>query len=286
MKKSLILFGIVLFSPSLAFTEETPSDAPANSTPTPVLAKLKRQSPAAENPKSNCSIYGGMFIPADAAVVLISEKPCRSLEGGRLGGVLLDTHYEVAYRGKRLLVEKSSIDLSEVDTSSLERLSDESREPYAKRATLLSIALRTAELERALKRLEALKKHGLGIINASIADTSEYTEGTDFSFEFINPSNNTIKYVWVSLIGYNSVQDPVRGRSGRGPSITVKGVGPIEPGAIASYEWKYAWLTDLVQSFKISEIKVQYMSGATRTIRPSSSVHLDPDTLATLKSVD
>jgi hypothetical protein len=76
------------------------------------------------------------------------------------------------------------------------------------------------------------------------------------------------------VVGYNAVNDPVRDRLIGGPSLTVKAIGPIEKDESGSYEWEYMWHTDIVESFKITKVKVQYMDNSTRVIRDWKSIAL------------
>ena len=112
--------------------------------------------------------------------------------------------------------------------------------------------------------LNSFEKYGISIVNWGIYDQSEYTDGTGFRIKFYNPTNKTIKYITINLIGYNSVNDPV---SSRGKyTLSPKCVGPIEPEETGSYEFDYLWFTDLVDNAKIKSIVVQYMNGTTKTI--------------------
>ena len=46
----------------------------------------------------------------------------------------------------------------------------------------------------------------------------------------------------------------------------MKGVGPIKPEENGTYEYKYVWFTDLVETAKILSIKIQYMDGSFKTV--------------------
>lgn len=138
---------------------------------------------------------------------------------------------------------------------------------------------RTADINLLLSEIEKTRKFGLTIIRSSIADVSEYTEGTSFRIQVLNSTNKTIKYIWLTVIGINAVNDPVRDPLKSGPALTVKAIGPIEKDESGTYEWQYMWHTDIVERFRISAIKVQYMDNSVRTIRNADSVTLTPEAL-------
>lgn len=48
--------------------------------------------------------------------------------------------------------------------------------------------------------------------------------------------------------------------------MTKKCIGPIEPDETASYDFEYAWFTDVVEYAKIRSISVIYKNGTTKTI--------------------
>lgn len=108
-------------------------------------------------------------------------------------------------------------------------------------------------------------------------DESEFTEWTGLKITFSNLSNKTIKYIWTSIVGYNSVGDKVVDRKKKVSSIQVQSVSPIKPNNDAEFEFNYISLTDLVDNAKITYIKVQYMDGTTKTINHPAEITLDKD---------
>ena len=120
------------------------------------------------------------------------------------------------------------------------------------------------KLQEYKEELRGFEKYGISIVNWGIYDQSEYTDGTGLRIKFYNPTNKTIKYITINIIGYNSVNDPVS--SGGKYTLSPKCVGPIEPEETGTYEFDYLWFTDLVSNAKIKSIVVQYMNGPTKTI--------------------
>lgn len=267
-------FSTVLFSAFVsAASAQTDSSATPiqEAVPAPIVAFMAEDSSAAAKPSDFCSLYSGVTLKAGRPVVIIAERECKARFTSDV-----TRHYEVAVGGKRLFVERSAIKLTISDQELAQKLSIESRDQYFQRAALLSLHLRHEELEKLIKAIEATRKAGLTIIKASIADVSDYTEGTSFSIKISNPTEKTIKYMWFTVVGYNAVNDPVRDRLKGGPSLTVKAIGPIEKDESGSYKWEYMWHTDIVETFKITEVKVQYMDNTIRVIRDWKSIALSP----------
>ncbi len=122
------------------------------------------------------------------------------------------------------------------------------------------------------------KTKGLLIKHAIIVDESEYTNGTGFKIGVKNLSKKGIKYLWVSVKGLNRVNDAVGTK-------TVKIIGEIEPGGEGSAEFEYVWLTDIVDNFKLTSIKIQYMDGSFATILNADNL-IVPASLSTILFTD
>jgi len=183
--------------------------------------------------------------------------------------------YEVMYCGRPYRIDPSAINsISDADKAVLNSMSEDERPVFVENARTCSVDLRVLAFFNGIKVMQELKKKELIISRREIYDTSEYTEGTGFDVEVLNMSNKTIKYISFTVIGYNSVGDPVRGRLGRSPYITVKGVGPIKANEPAVYDWEYLWFTDLVQTHKITQISVQYMDGTTKIYSQINRLYL------------
>lgn len=241
--------------------------------PTPIVAILTKDSIAAPSLSDTCSLYSdSKWLKAGSPVVIIAKRECKSRYNPEP-----TSNYEVVVSGKRLFVDASAITLSPTESDKVKELSIESREQYFENAALLSRELRLYEVKNLLKFIETTRKAGLTIIKSSIEDVSEYTEGTSFSVTVSNPTDKTIKYIWFTVVGYNPVQDPVKDVFKGGPALTVRAVGPIKKYETSGYKWDYMWHTNIVRSFKIKEIKVQYMDNSTRIIRDWRSISLSPE---------
>ncbi len=127
--------------------------------------------------------------------------------------------------------------------------------------------IRQKKFEEYIKKC-ALK--GIGVFSFGAVDASEYTEGSGVEMTFYNPTKKIVKYVHATVVGYNAVNDPVV-ESGK-TSHTLKCIGPINPGEDGTYNFEYVWFTDIVETAKLTSIKVQYMDGTEKIISKPSEV--------------
>jgi hypothetical protein len=151
------------------------------------------------------------------------------------------------------------------------------------KAEIDSILFEREKKEEALRELRSknlinsLQKAGLAILDYTAFDNSEYTDGTGFRIKFFNPSKKTIKYINISFIGINAVNDKVLNKYGGSYINNVKCVGPIKQYDEAEYEWDYIWFTDIVETVKLVSIKVQYMDGSIKTITDFKNIIVKED---------
>lgn len=145
------------------------------------------------------------------------------------------------------------------------------------------------KLDKSKKFDEFIKysaQQGLIVKKWKIIDESEYTDGTSVEIEFINPTKKTIKYIWTTFVGYNAVEDPVIDRMKGVKNITVKSIGPIKPDESGLYTFEYVWYTDIVETAKITNIKIQYMDGTFKTITVPDKVIMSDSLLKILEEQD
>jgi hypothetical protein len=122
-----------------------------------------------------------------------------------------------------------------------------------------------------------LSKQGIAILDYEAFDNSEYTDGTGFRIKFFNPTKKTIKYINISFIGINPVNDKVSNKYGNSYINNVRCVGPIKQYDEAEFEWDYVWFTDIVETIKLVSIKVQYMDGTIKTITDFKNIIVKED---------
>ena len=214
-------------------------------------------------------------VPSGSFVIIIGAKRYN------VGNDKFD-YYEIAYKGAKYFIYKDDVLLTKINNDIEANFDDLLKISFDKLDKFISYGIKISEYMeinrkgKALKFIESCKPFGVVLLKNSIYDESEYTDGTSFGFQIQNISNKTIKYITVNLIGYNSVDDKI---VEKGTSIkTVKGVGPIPKNEAAAFNYKYVWFTDLVETFVIKSVKIQYMDGSIKNI--------DNPKLITLSKVD
>lgn len=178
-------------------------------------------------------------------------------------------YYKGVLDGKPFFIETSKIKLLQEDKLKLDSLVNspqEIRDAFFEFTKALSYLVHCSQLEKVLNTINGFASKGVSIPSWGVYDMSEYTDGTGMRFSFHNPTKKTIKYVNVSFVGYNAVDDRV------GRAISKRCIGPIEPDETASYDFEYAWFTDVVEYAKMTSLSVQYMDGTTKTVAKPSSV--------------
>lgn len=90
--------------------------------------------------------------------------------------------------------------------------------------------------------------------------------GTDLIFRVKNIASKTIKYISVTGYPINAVKDRCYCTIRRYSQATRKGVGPIEEGETAEYNWENVWYNHTIDQYIPVSINVQYMNGASLNI--------------------
>ena len=180
-----------------------------------------------------------------------------------------EEYYKGVLNGKAFYIPTSNVSISEdtqVKIDSLVSCPQEVRDSFFCLTKAISYA---NYMKRMNDAVDEIKKHGikgLSIPYWSVYDMSEYTDGTGVEFSFYNPTKRTIKYINLSFVGYNAVDDKV------GEIKQKRCIGPIESEETASYDFEYVWFTDVVEYAKLLSISVQYMDGSVKTISKPESV--------------
>src|SRR5207249_1856976 len=99
-------------------------------------------------------------------------------------------------------------------------------------------------------------QQGLSIDQYAVSG-DEYSGG--FSIAISNYSVKTIKYIWITTIAYNAVDDRIGTK-------TVQGVGPIEKNKTGTWKFESIYYSRVFHSLEISALKIQYMDGSIKTI--------------------
>lgn len=178
-------------------------------------------------------------------------------------------YYKGVLDGKAFYIPANKVYLPEESRLKVDSLINSSqavRDEFFEFAKALSHYSHYQKLENAINTVKGFASKGISIPSWGVYDMSEYTDGTGIRFSFHNPTNKTIKYINIGFLGYNAVDDRV------GKVISKKCIGPIEPDETASYDFEYAWFTDIVEYAKITSLSVQYKDGTTKVVSKPSSV--------------
>jgi hypothetical protein len=255
-----------------------PDAAPRLAPAEAVLGVIKEKTESGEEIDDWCDLRSSSKLPGRSVVVVVRKKNCTSRYGGRTRDFL-----EVFYAGKTRIVLEDAVFLPPDQAKRFAALEPAQLEVSTEDWKLSSLLARKTELEKAMKALNATGRYGVGLLKASIFDVSEYTEGTGFKATVYNSTKKTIKYVTFTVVGLNAVGDPVKGGFVRSaPAPMLRGIGPIEPGETGTYSKDYMWMTDIVESFRISSIKLEYMDGSSKVVSDIKNIRItaqDYDTL-------
>jgi hypothetical protein len=100
------------------------------------------------------------------------------------------------------------------------------------------------------------------IRNVKIEDVNS-ADGVSFSIEWLNTSSKAIKYIYFTVVPYNSVEDIVSCQINGRSSFTGKVTGPVEPENphMISF-WENAWYNNTISCIEITKVGVEYIDGS------------------------
>lgn len=182
-------------------------------------------------------------------------------------------YYEIICLNQLYFINASNLLTKDSYYDKLKLLTQERYDSFRSNSIALGARLNDYNILKAQEKLESYRTKGIGILDWEFYDESEYTEGTSVKLTVYNPTKKTIKYIWFTFLGLNPVGDKVTDRN-RGTYITMKGIGPLAPSKIATYEFDYVWFTDIVEKVKIIKVKVQYMDGTIKLISDINGITL------------
>lgn len=264
------LLGIALWGAPV-HSQDKPAGADSlDSSPVYILANTKGAS-IGKSLSKYCLNEDSTYVREGEVILIIGTTVCTRSQYSEP-----EKFYKVAYRGNAYYAKQSDVVISDEHSKKLNSVTDWTQiETFSIEATAY---LRDKELTAALDDIRSKAKHGIALLDWGVTDESEYTDGTGLSFKLLNSGKRTIKYIWFTVQGYNPVGDRV------GAPRTVKGVGPIKPDDGASYSFDYVWHTDLVETAKFRQIKIQYMDGKFKTISGNfDALFLDDETIDVLE---
>ena len=101
-----------------------------------------------------------------------------------------------------------------------------------------------------------IQEHGIALSGFEVTGT-DYSSG--FKIVVGNHKNKTIKYVWITVNAINPVGDLVATK-------TVRGIGPVTTGDFGTWTFDNVIYSKVVESLKITGIKIQYMDSSVKQI--------------------
>jgi len=254
------------------------SGQPVIDSSTVIWGKLRSPESTGDPLSQGCSSFGQLRLLAGDTIPIIGFEKCYPY--GSLKAVP-KAYYLAMFDTGTIFLPESSVSIlgnwgGKISTLSAEEFTQLESNTRNYVLNLLEIknhiqdsleAIRQKKLGEYAKKCE-LK--GIGVFDCNAVDASEYTDGTGMEMTFYNPTKKVIKYVHATVVGYNAVNDPVV--EGGKTSHTLKCIGPIDPGDTGTYNFEYVWFTDIVQTSKLTSIKVQYMDGTEKIISKPSEI--------------
>lgn len=95
---------------------------------------------------------------------------------------------------------------------------------------------------------------------------SEYSSFAEVSIEVLNTFKQKIKYIWFTFNAFNPVDDPIRDGFKGGYDVTVRGIGPVEFGEKANWNFESVFYSKTIQTMRIKQLKIQFFDGTIKTI--------------------
>lgn len=261
--------GFAQQAPALASEEVAPKTTVTAPTE-PIYALAVDRPKGSSSIDDFCFFRGNRSLPSGAMLVVVRKFSCTS----RYGSNFNKDYVEALYNGKKINLLPDNVVMKAESEMRLAQMTSESIEVSMVQWQEASKDATRMQEQAVLEALEKTAKHGLAILRASIYDVSEHTEGTGFKVNVYNSGRKTIKYVTFSVVGLNAVGDPVRDRIRQGSVQTLRGIGPIEPDKTASYTKEYMWMTDIVEKFKITSIRLEFMDGSSKSLNDAKAIWL------------
>ncbi|HRH59627.1 MAG TPA: hypothetical protein PL045_03610 [Chitinophagaceae bacterium] len=114
------------------------------------------------------------------------------------------------------------------------------------------------DLEAKLKKRkeDILKLYGIGIIDYE-PQYSEYEAG--FTIRIQNGTHKTIKYVYITTVAYNAVDDVVATKQ-------ATGIGPVEYYESVSWDFSDIYFSKIIDKVELTKIIVEFKDGTRKTL--------------------
>ena len=119
--------------------------------------------------------------------------------------------------------------------------------------------------EQERRAREALAQRGAGIGAGLVIMNSGFStnsaDGVSIQFALKNLGKRVYKYVTFEIAPFNSVGDPVYGDLSGKNYFSMTGVGPIEPGKEAYYDFDNVFYDGTATCIELRKVTVEYMKG-------------------------
>lgn len=225
---------------------------------------------------SNCHENNGVILHEGMAIALSGTYYCKP-----------DSYQEkafyVGYYGEnRFFVPQEKIFVSDEIKPKLSKITEYELTEDNDSSKELGKSLRLYDIREALDEYRKKAVNGIVIEDFHVYDESEYTEATGFKIKVTNPTKKAIKYVILSVVGLNAVNDVVHERYSGKTTHQFRGIGPIAPNESGTYTFENVWFTDTVETARIKNLKVQYMNGSTIVVKNPNAAILSQKTINTI----
>lgn len=169
--------------------------------------------------------------------------------------------------------QKQRLDYVKYISDSIQSVKDKEEEGKARVKELQQ----KKELDSLLKVKDALLKNAreknLVLVNWTWGYENEYSSSADFHVKIVNPYMQRMKYVSFTFSATNPVGDPALDRFTGKRTVTLRGIGPVEYSDFGEWDFKDAFYSRTVESFKITVIKIQFFDGTVKVINNPVSLN-------------
>lgn len=218
-----------------------------------------------EQPNSGCRAYSfDKYLYSGTMFVISGMSVCPTYGDDEI-------YCHVIYRGEKYLLKSEDMLFYDIEgfQDYFLRLSDADKSTFELNAIKYEKILQAKHHNDFKNLLEKSKLSGITLLNYGFYRKNEYSDAVSVDVSFYNTGRKVIKYIWFTFIGINPVGDRVIDKYTGSANKTLKGVGPVEPDDVGAYSFDDVWYSKLIKDIKVTNIKIQYMDGAIKTVKPN-----------------
>jgi hypothetical protein len=233
-----------------------------------VLGEIIKKSYISKRITSFCSKEADLLLDEGVQLYVINKEICSNSDYKKK-----NIFYQVAYNGGLFYIESDRINLkTSFPEEEIKNMSSDKFNSWKLYVTSQSKILYVKEEDEANNYFNKAQRHGLVLLSWTMTQKGTLSNITGVRLNFYNPTNKIIKYITTKLIAYNPVGDEIIDRNNKTSIVTVKSIGPLRPQEVGSYDFSNLWYSNLIESAKIINIKVEYMDGSVKTINSISEI--------------